>query len=387
MKRYHQLDSLRGLAAATVLIHHFLFIFTGLWWLEMLNYTPLRIFKAGHEAVIFFFVLSGFVLSLPFYAQGAKVRISHFLIKRVCRIYIPYIAAVACALLAYLAFYKEGAMPGYSSFFTDVWSIPLTPGLIGDHLLLLGSFKDYALDPVLWSLCVELRISLIFPFLMTFIIRFGWKTSLALGLLLSGLALLLNHLIRPANPLPISSNLYFTLHYMAFFIIGALLAKHRTGLIARIIRLSVSMKYVLLTAGLLIYTYAGIADAVLKRLFKAEGVWLSLLSDWGIAAGVCVLISTSLASPKISGVLEIRPVHFLGNISYSLYLYHCIALFASVYAFHNVLPLWATLIIALAASILLSVLSYKYVEKPAIALGKRWTSRRAGRLTETKEAV
>ncbi|WP_025690107.1 acyltransferase family protein [Paenibacillus zanthoxyli] len=253
MTRYHQLDSLRGLAALTVVVHHFAFIFTGLLWLDALNYTPLRIFKAGHEAVIFFFVLSGFVLSLPFYSDGKKVNIPHFFIKRLCRIYIPYIVAVGCSILAYLAFYRPGLDSGFSSFFHDVWSTPLSFWLIVDHIILIGSFKDYALDPVLWSLSVELRVSLVFPFIMLFIKRFGWKSNVALGILLSGTALLLNNLAHPANSHPISSNHCFTLHYISFFILGALLAKYRVSLISKVLRLRVTMKYALLLSGLIVY--------------------------------------------------------------------------------------------------------------------------------------
>ncbi|WP_042207402.1 acyltransferase family protein [Paenibacillus durus] len=387
MIRYHQLDSLRGLAALTVVVHHFVFIFTGLLWLDALNYTPLRIFKAGHEAVIFFFVLSGFVLSLPFYSDGKKVNIPHFFIKRLCRIYIPYIVAVGCSILAYLAFYHPGLHSGFSSFFHDVWSTPLSFWLIVDHMILLGSFKDYALDPVLWSLSVELRVSLVFPFIMLFIKRFGWKSNVALGILLSGTALLLNNLAHPANSHPISSNLYFTLHYISFFILGALLAKYRVNLISKVLRLSVPMKYALLLSGLFVYTYAGIGDAVFKRLFSVSGVWLSLTADWGIAVGVCILITSTLSSPRISNLLEKKPVKSLGAISYSLYLYHSVVLFSCVYAFHNLLPMWATLSIAIAASLLASSLSYYYIEKPSIKLGKKWTSGPLRELKEAKEAV
>lgn len=387
LKRYHQLDSLRGLAALTVVVHHFAFIFAGLLWLDALNYTPLRIFKAGHEAVIFFFVLSGFVLSLPFYSDGQKVNIPHFFIKRLCRIYIPYIAAVGFSIAAYLAFYHPGLDSGFSSFFHDVWSTPLSFWLIVDHLILLGSFKDYALDPVLWSLSVELRVSLVFPFIMLFIKRFGWKSNVALGILLSGAALLLNNWAHPANPHPISSNLYFTLHYISFFILGALLAKYRVNLISSVMRLSVAMKYVLLLSGLMVYTYAGIGDAVVKRLFSGGGVWLSLAADWGIALGVCILITSTLSSPRISGLLEHKPIRFLGAISYSLYLYHSVALFSCIYAFHNLLPMWATLSIALCLSLLASSLSYYCIEKPSMALGRKWTSRPLRKLKEAKEAV
>ena len=72
-QRIAALDGLRGLAAATVAIGHGLDVFPTVWLasnhgpaagaLGWLTYSPLHLLWAGHEAVILFFVLSGFVLA------------------------------------------------------------------------------------------------------------------------------------------------------------------------------------------------------------------------------------------------------------------------------------------------------------------------------------
>ena len=65
--RYVELDSLRGLAALIVVLHHVLYLWETdtqpasaacRFFLDLIN-------PFGFEAVILFFVLSGFVLSLP----------------------------------------------------------------------------------------------------------------------------------------------------------------------------------------------------------------------------------------------------------------------------------------------------------------------------------
>src|SRR5262245_2798501 len=105
-ERFVQLDSLRGLAALTVVVNHHLNVLPSIYdktlyqnesLLMAIKYSPLHIFWAGHEAVIFFFVISGFVLALPYFNR--KMTYTSFLRKRVCRIYLPYIVAVCVAIL------------------------------------------------------------------------------------------------------------------------------------------------------------------------------------------------------------------------------------------------------------------------------------------------
>lgn len=78
-RHFDELDSLRGLAAITVAFGHLaLLTFASTTWpdhphiafwrhvVTLLNRTPLAFLMAGGAAVRFFFVLSGFVLMLPF---------------------------------------------------------------------------------------------------------------------------------------------------------------------------------------------------------------------------------------------------------------------------------------------------------------------------------
>lgn len=64
--RFDQIDSIRGLAALSVVISHLSLVIPNVYIVQKLKNTPLHIFWAGHEAVILFFILSGFVLALPY---------------------------------------------------------------------------------------------------------------------------------------------------------------------------------------------------------------------------------------------------------------------------------------------------------------------------------
>src|SRR3954454_3511925 len=112
--RYTALDGLRGIAALVVVIHHSLLLiavlaspyFTGrsaaaagtfAWWLL---YTPLHLVWEGTGAVYVFFVLSGFVLTLP--ALGRGYDWLAYYPQRLIRLYLPVWGGVILAALTIL---------------------------------------------------------------------------------------------------------------------------------------------------------------------------------------------------------------------------------------------------------------------------------------------
>src|SRR5438105_12280270 len=93
-QRFRELDSLRGLAALIVVFHHFFWM----WFYHQTERTDPAFLLfypliAGHESVILFFLLSGFVLSVP-YLRGRSQPYGTFLLRRVLRIYCPYFFAL-----------------------------------------------------------------------------------------------------------------------------------------------------------------------------------------------------------------------------------------------------------------------------------------------------
>jgi peptidoglycan/LPS O-acetylase OafA/YrhL len=129
-KRLEQLDSLRGIAAFTVLVGHFLLLFPAFWiatttfskqnwFIYLITFTPLHIFWCGTEAVVFFFVLSGFVLALPFFDSTKTVSYTFFLIKRIFRLYPPYLSAVILAVLVNVFLFRRGGCSGLSDCIKD----------------------------------------------------------------------------------------------------------------------------------------------------------------------------------------------------------------------------------------------------------------------------
>src|SRR5262249_7776852 len=70
--RFAGLDGLRGLAAFSVFLGHTVRLIPGPRLSDRLMESPLRVLWDGTAAVDLFFVLSGFVLSLPFVGPGRQ---------------------------------------------------------------------------------------------------------------------------------------------------------------------------------------------------------------------------------------------------------------------------------------------------------------------------
>jgi peptidoglycan/LPS O-acetylase OafA/YrhL len=121
----------------------------------------LRRVALGTECVILFFIMSGFVLALP-YRSGRNLSYPRFLLRRIFRIYLPYLASLVLAVTG--AWYFHGRIH-LDEWFDQTWSEPVSWRLVWQHVLFLGRYNADQFNSVFWSLVVELRISLIFPFL------------------------------------------------------------------------------------------------------------------------------------------------------------------------------------------------------------------------------
>jgi len=130
----------------------------------ILGTPPLDVLWAGDASVKVFFALSGFVLALMFLRPDPP-SYAAFAVKRVCRIYLPYIAVVAIAMILMTAT-EPHQTPELSTWFNLSWNHSVSWPLILDHVLMLGQDRYNFVDNAIWSLVHEMRYSLIFPIIM-----------------------------------------------------------------------------------------------------------------------------------------------------------------------------------------------------------------------------
>jgi peptidoglycan/LPS O-acetylase OafA/YrhL len=359
--RLHQLDALRGLAALVVVFRHSFDVVTHL--PSALEESPLYLLVGGHEAVIFFFILSGFVLSLPFYS-GKEFSYFSYMVKRAVRIYLPFMAAMIAAMMMCQMLY-QGGITHLSAWMSNKWSIEVTFNTILEQLNILGNHETRTYNPVVWSLIHEMRISLIFPLLMIIINRFNWKVPVAIAAacsLIGGL----NGIYGLEPSLGYQTSWFDSIHFTAMFIIGALAAKHRRVLLDTIAGMRKLNKLLILATGFVAYIYS--------REMKTSSMYFAdAAADWGISFGVVTIIIFALGDRAYSQLLGNKVVTFVGKISFSLYLYHTTVMFTFLHLLHNQLNPWLILALSLPPIMLVSYSAWKWVERPSITLGKSLT--------------
>jgi peptidoglycan/LPS O-acetylase OafA/YrhL len=169
------LDGIRGLAAFYVFVHHARLglsqpFFNGLvmhpekyTWYDKIMVYAFGLFKYGHEAVIVFFVLSGFVIHLkqaePGYRFLSFDKLAYFK-KRIIRIYPTLLVSfLLCVVVDYLIFLISGqdlkiifSKYHLSNFLYNLFLIPESP--------------IWGYNFPMWSLKHEWFFYLLYPFLL-----------------------------------------------------------------------------------------------------------------------------------------------------------------------------------------------------------------------------
>jgi peptidoglycan/LPS O-acetylase OafA/YrhL len=360
--RLFQLDALRGIGALVVVLYHL----TILWSAEVRPTSPAVCFVLRHigsfgtEAIMFFFLLSGFVLSLSA-IEGRPQAWFGFAVRRVFRIYVPYLAALAVAVAG--AYWLHGTVTE-STWFHAFWSEPVDWRLVGQHLLFVGAYNTDQFDCPIWSLVQEMRICLIFPALCWLVLRFKSRWSFAIAGGLTGAALILNK-----AQILVEWRAHETFEIAGLFVFGIFLARKRERLGWWYRRAPLWAKYAAGLASVGCFLFTG------TRLVQVNGHLFGRtsldVSQWITSIGAGGIVIVSLNSAWCRKALASAPMQFLAKISYSLYLWHFIVLLYCVHLLYGQMPFSAILGLAFVLMVPVAWLSSRWIEQPANALGRR----------------
>lgn len=328
--RLHYIDTLRCVAALAVLFQHLGECLPSASFRAFLELSP------GVFGVVVFFYISGLVIP-----QSVRNRpaLRDFFLRRVFRIYPAYLVVLGFIVVRRALVAQAGAatQPAPSTVLANVFLVQEYLGF--PHVL-----------GVSWTLSLE------FVFYGVFAIVFyrNWQRHLPVLVLLyaAGIALLaaVSYLIEQRLPLGRIGMLGAALvgYAVAQFHAGHL--THRQLLRAVVAFCGAMLAALLISFGYLSHPKMGLGPA---------------LSGWVLASALFLLCAFS-ARARSSRLARLRPILFIGEVSYSVYLTH--GLFLPLVAY---LPPPLALVAVPLATIALSWVLSQTIERPAVRLGRR----------------
>jgi peptidoglycan/LPS O-acetylase OafA/YrhL len=363
-------DSFRGIAALIVTIGHARWL---LWegysngyklhpdaysFFEKFFMYLMSVFKFGHQMVMLFFVMSGFLIHYGFSKKiqdgVAKLDISYFK-KRFIRIYpVLLVALLFTYLLDCLGIFWH--LPIYTSstnnaIINESIKIDLSNNNFVENLFLYGS-KVWGSNVPMWSLKLEWFFYLIYP--VFYLINSKYVKS-------SYLIFILFSLIVFFRPIQLEFiNGFFKNIIICFpiWLLGAFIADVSTYRI----QLNLKKFYYLMFFPLL------------PILVNVDS---ELIRDYCVAIGFVGLIAIMLKSSIHFTILEGRFFSFFSRISYSLYIIHSpiLVLFSALLfeMFGGQLPQSQVFIfLGLIICVVVSYLVYYFVERPSLSFKRKF---------------
>jgi peptidoglycan/LPS O-acetylase OafA/YrhL len=322
-----------------------------------------NIFKMGYWGVLAFFVLSGFLIT-PILVNMKKQKIqsyfSNFYGRRVVRIFPLYYFYLFIVII--LLQFDQSNAPELKGFYSQ---LPFAVLYIYDFFHASNAFRMNPFLTHFWSLAVEEQFYLLWPLVIYFTPFIYLKRVLIITIILSVISriLFLTYITHQQIPF-LNANPIFvvyalpTSHFEAFALGGlfALFVKCQKLILTFLliaVFLIIGMVTFRWSNGYYDFTSLGYPPFMTGSYKAIWGYSMAYL----IFAGVLVNIRQGIFFPRI---FNNKLLEYLGKISYGLYVYH----FGVLYYTHKlILPKSLYTPLSLILTILISILSYEFLEK------------------------
>jgi peptidoglycan/LPS O-acetylase OafA/YrhL len=324
--------------------------------------------EAGNFGVCLFFMLSSYLITELLrreYLQSNTVHLKAFYVRRGLRIWPLYFSVLLISVV----------LGARIPFFHLQW------GQLLAYVLFVGNWYGVA-NPVgaealgwLWSISVEEQFYIAWPSMA----KIGGMRCIAIGsficMPLSVMAIAIASRYQQHLDVTVWLN---SLVQFQFFALGALLA---LGLAGRVPRWSTRVRIAAFISGIVCWMTA--SGVCFIKDPNASHSTASMTLGYELVAIGCLGIVLSLLGSSVKHVPGY--IIYLGKISYGLYVFHGIALFATTFvrkyleqggsqtSATALLMFLADRMVGLALTIGLAALSYKYLETPWLRLKSSFT--------------
>lgn len=332
-------------------------------WIKLVPDGSHSILNKAYLMVDLFFIISGFIMVYvyghQFQNQTSGIDFKRFIQSRFARVYPLHFFSLLVLIVYYLVEIKNKEPNPFDSLLFDLSAIP------GNLFLLqgMGIFSFFNWNVPSWSISTEWWVYLLFPFLMRGLFPLTPKKQIGLFLFILLGYLVCQYWVYPysssVSPMPSGRGFSLDLTYdFGFFrcLLGFLL-----GMLLHPIYTSNFLKSLLSSPTLFLVVYL------------ACGISLYFgVTDFALVFLFALLVLVTLHSKGFAEQLLLtRPLQFLGNISYSVYLMHlpllviCMSLDTYFPGLFSFLPRGWPLAAGFGLILLLiSMATYSWIEQP-----------------------
>ena len=327
------IDGLRAIAVLSVLFFHY----------------RIGPFSGGYVGVDIFFVISGYLITTIILREieNRNFSITRFYERRFRRILPALIVTVISALIAGALLFDSNQFEALSK------SISLTALFSSNILFYLQSgYFDTpsALKPLLhtWSLAVEEQYYIFFPLILVWI--GNWRSKQFVRILIP--LALISFIASIFGVYVNSPGTFYLIPTRAWeFLVGSILSIHTLPKIKQLYT-----RNIITIAGLALIAFS-IFTYDTETPFPG---FAALAPTLGTAF---IIYAGTTETPWINRILSLRPLVFIGLISYSLYLWHWpILVFTKYYTITG--PNGLTTTLMLIATAIMAIITWRYVETP-----------------------
>ncbi|MEL7001798.1 MAG: acyltransferase [Bacteroidota bacterium] len=362
-KYFYGLDALRGIAALLVVFNHVPEIIKGAS-ISSFNSNLGFLAVQGENAVTFFFVLSGFLITyliLEEEKNKGSISIKKFYLRRVLRIWPVYYLMTFVGFLgsSYLnqIFYEFPSDAFNSSSFT--YYLFLLPNIPISFPAIAGPSNPLAFQS--WSIGVEEQFYLFWPWIFI-LIRSNKFRLIALATIYLGL---------PA--IKISPNIFTDVEFLQVLKRYFVFARFDNMALGGILGYLVYFNAIKIKKSIQVVSHIILASFmifIIELPMHLETMVYPIL--W------CVLIYSIINSTQKNSFLEGRVMKYLGSISYGVYMYHVVAIYLvqviinrlNILSSDNVIVIN---ILSVIFTIIISAISYELMEKKFLKLKKTFS--------------
>jgi len=346
----HSVDGLRAVAVLAVLLYHL-----GIDWIP-----------GGFLGVDLFFVISGYVITgliLDSIARSGTLDLRAFYLSRIRRL-LPALIAMIVFTTLFIGVYAPETVRRFISDIPYVLTGSMNWALVARQQ---DYFESIGRPPLLqhtWSLAVEAQFYLIWPLVLLFILKYFGKKNIpyaALGIALASGIALFAYSVRIDTQESAISHVYFgtDTHSIGLFLGSALAVSWQPQNLTREITKRaqdfVDLIGVVGFLGLLsTFLFINESDPTLYRIaFPLSALF-----------GCATLISVVHPASRFAPILSTRPLIWIGERSYGIYLWHWIVFQLTRPSIDLVGDDWALYALRVLIVFALADISLRYIEIP-----------------------